>query len=815
MKTNRSVIKIFLGSPGDLVDERRAAKRIVDEENRNHANALGYHIELVGWEDTVAQHGRAQEIINRDLVQCDYFVGIVWKRWGTPPGPAGTPYSSGFQEEYEQSERRFEETGKPAISILFKDINDEDKRDVGPQLEQVLKFKKRFTEEYRGAYQTFTDLRDFEHRFRSIVALSLRSEIDEESNHPSEEKSIERDSQEVQKLSSSAVDDSIFESTAHSFLLDLIGRKQRDKGFEYSAAEAARFRLLAHSLQLSQNDNEALGVHDANLIYREMRDAELSDREKRWLIRSGLAHYGASTAPLWHWLLASGFSPSTELAFATFASPDFIKKNAFKALGDLQDDLQGMKGMMARQKLVELWLSSKDNDLLVSALGYLGECGLTDDLEAIDKHIDASQATVSLAAVRARIEILSRKSMEEALDFLSGREDADISKGLAGRILANPSVIETSLLQRCLGNRSIDFRRAVAAELLARDAIDREQAVMLTESPDAATRVIGARAIGKHLAEFSLSDARTVIIKPKKSGGLLSQGYDHDGEKMFDEYKHEFLIEKNRDDLEFRRSNEGVYSNEFTLALYDKYFKIYHQEIVENINDEFAAYFLVKCEKMPNPSSRPDDKLLAFLRSKLFYKAILLICRKNSRSDLPLIRRKIDEADVQFSTLIVVFLGRFGDWSDVKRIIRLCNNFPFDGLSLLSYAGKDNEYAIAAKVALDLADGRVADLLSCEMPSGLRQAIFRSMSRNIFTSFDNAQIERWLGSEIESVRQAVAMKIVQSLPKKRVKQILESYTGDEKTYYYNALFWLDLGVAADKRCAVSVSERFLARAASK
>lgn len=87
MTTNRTIIKIFLASPGDLQDERRAAKRIVDEENANHAIKQGYQFELVGWEDTVAQQGRAQETINRDLDQCNFFVGALWKRWGSPPGP--------------------------------------------------------------------------------------------------------------------------------------------------------------------------------------------------------------------------------------------------------------------------------------------------------------------------------------------------------------------------------------------------------------------------------------------------------------------------------------------------------------------------------------------------------------------------------------------------------------------------------------------------------------------------------------------------------------------------------------------------------
>ena len=143
----RKIIKVFLGSPGDLEEERKAAKVIVDEENANHANALGYHIDLVGWEDTVSQRRRAQDAINVDLDQFEYFVGLMWKKWGTPPGPEGHPYSSGFEEEYRRSVERHEKSGKPEISLLSKNIPKDDPSDVGKQLEKVLAFQKEINEE--------------------------------------------------------------------------------------------------------------------------------------------------------------------------------------------------------------------------------------------------------------------------------------------------------------------------------------------------------------------------------------------------------------------------------------------------------------------------------------------------------------------------------------------------------------------------------------------------------------------------------------------------------------------------------------------
>jgi hypothetical protein len=80
MAASRKLVKVFLASPGDLTDERRAAKHVVDTFNKQWADHLGIHVELVGWEDTVSRFGRPQESINRDLDQCELFIGIIWKK---------------------------------------------------------------------------------------------------------------------------------------------------------------------------------------------------------------------------------------------------------------------------------------------------------------------------------------------------------------------------------------------------------------------------------------------------------------------------------------------------------------------------------------------------------------------------------------------------------------------------------------------------------------------------------------------------------------------------------------------------------------
>jgi hypothetical protein len=138
MSDSRKVVKAFLASPGDLQEERRAAKRVVDAFNSNWADFLGYQVELVGWEDTTSGFGRPQEIINRDLERCELFIGMLWQRWGTPPGPAGSSYTSGFEEEFRTSLARTKQAGKPEISLFFKDIEPDRLSDPGEGLRRVL-----------------------------------------------------------------------------------------------------------------------------------------------------------------------------------------------------------------------------------------------------------------------------------------------------------------------------------------------------------------------------------------------------------------------------------------------------------------------------------------------------------------------------------------------------------------------------------------------------------------------------------------------------------------------------------------------------
>jgi tetratricopeptide (TPR) repeat protein len=142
-------LRIFIGSPGDLNDERRAFPGILEELNEVKAHALGYHLSCVGWEDTMPAMGRPQELINRDLRNSDLAVLLLWKRWGTPTGT----HSSGFAEEFDICIK-----DQKSVMLFLKEIPADARGDPGPQLAQVLEFRRKIEEERTVLYHTFADV---------------------------------------------------------------------------------------------------------------------------------------------------------------------------------------------------------------------------------------------------------------------------------------------------------------------------------------------------------------------------------------------------------------------------------------------------------------------------------------------------------------------------------------------------------------------------------------------------------------------------------------------------------------------------------
>src|SRR6185436_2603019 len=105
---------VFVASPGDVKSERDSLDKVIDEVNLTHGTALDYELELLTWEKNAFPAGGApQTVINEIIDTYDIFVGIMWKRFGTPTPVAG----SGTEEEYRIAYSSWEKN--PEIGIMF------------------------------------------------------------------------------------------------------------------------------------------------------------------------------------------------------------------------------------------------------------------------------------------------------------------------------------------------------------------------------------------------------------------------------------------------------------------------------------------------------------------------------------------------------------------------------------------------------------------------------------------------------------------------------------------------------------------------
>lgn len=100
MKTKPSPlrkIRLFVASPGDVHTERSHVKRVVDELNTTAAPSRNCFVELVRWETHCNPGmGRPQGVIKSQIFSYDIFLGIMWRRFGTPTVVS----ESGTEEEF-------------------------------------------------------------------------------------------------------------------------------------------------------------------------------------------------------------------------------------------------------------------------------------------------------------------------------------------------------------------------------------------------------------------------------------------------------------------------------------------------------------------------------------------------------------------------------------------------------------------------------------------------------------------------------------------------------------------------------------------
>lgn len=175
MPTTLTAYRIFIASPGGLMEIRRCFRSILERYNTEDAVRRGVLFIPVGWEDTLGGMGRPQALINREVEECDALFLVLHDRWGSNPG-ATEGYTSGTEEEHFKAIECLADAAKPMtdISVFFKIVEPARLSDPGDQLKAVLAFKKTLEEEKKLLFRQFDNEEGFEGAVRMLLASWVR-----------------------------------------------------------------------------------------------------------------------------------------------------------------------------------------------------------------------------------------------------------------------------------------------------------------------------------------------------------------------------------------------------------------------------------------------------------------------------------------------------------------------------------------------------------------------------------------------------------------------------------------------------------------
>jgi len=182
----KTILRIVVASPSDVQDERKLLDGIIEELNRGIAATMNVRLELCRWETDAfpgfhpeGPQGLIDPILK--IEDCDIFLGIFGRRFGTPAKGA----ASGTEHEFQTAYQSWKARGRPQIMFYFKE--DRQLPQTAEEQEQRARldqFKKNFPKE--GFSWNYKNKKDFERLVRNNLTQYLRN-LDASGNSPNKD----------------------------------------------------------------------------------------------------------------------------------------------------------------------------------------------------------------------------------------------------------------------------------------------------------------------------------------------------------------------------------------------------------------------------------------------------------------------------------------------------------------------------------------------------------------------------------------------------------------------------------------------------
>jgi hypothetical protein len=789
MAETRKNIKVFLGSPGDLSEERKVAKAVAEECNGLLADRLGYQIELVGWEDTVSVYGRPQATINRELARCELFIGLMWKHWGSPPDASST-YTSGFEEEFRESLARRENEGRPEISMFFKAIDGDLLRDPGASLSRVIAFKKELVDGKKILFEEFSDNTQLAYKLRRCLTNYVFN-LHDSNVDPSPDESQAVDTAKTPRVTAPDVDHSIFQKEGIDFLKSFLVNNATSYEASIKPTDVARLRLIASVTRTSENDADPLGVHDLNLLYAEKDIHQFSRNEISGLLSDGLEHYTHENAPLWHWYSKSDFYLDNALVIFTLFGSVARRVGAIRAITFLGLRRLDFK-QIDRNAILNSWFADDTSwSVRFQGLKYLGAWGDLVDIDLISKEIEKKDSNTLSAAIEAMIRVNFRIGREQALVVINAQQPATLPIDLVEAIFMNGGSLTTPTLVEAISNQNSTVRRLAAGELERRKEISIEMVPKLIGDSLPEVRLSGVHAAILHGQKFTNTQVQSILMPPTKSAGGLGSILDLRGQIVFDEFRDKQFGRAPIAELESLSISNTIYDQESYFALASRTFSKRGNALRKSVRDQFKSEFDQEIKRVknlyPNDNEfiKQTEGLSDFVRAKLTRKAMNIIVRKMKPEDISLVRNALSSGFIEWNEHDFAYFEKLGEWTDVELLINSTYNWRHDISMFYSSYQNDNtkmHYLIAVALYA-IGKERLVELLSIKMNTRVIKHLIWISNDKIFRSIPTEIIDALLNNEEEIIRKSTALKCAKSLSKSKNKSLLERQMDKNRQRY--------------------------------
>lgn len=689
------------------------------------------------------------------------------------------------------------------IFLFFKELSPERIRDAGPSLKLVLDFRKKVQDQRRPFYMEFNGVETFTRKVGDTLSKIgwLKSGEQREEPSASPQQSMSNDS-----LSTSAEpdeEDLFVSGPTREFLQSLLDRQGGSEAI--SNVEVARLRLVAAGESRSGNDVLRLGVHDANLLFRERKSLKLSSSEKTALLIAGLKYMAHQNAPFWFWTDGNGANTQAFIRrWMVFTDGD-EQVSALRLATALEYDLPKFQFEDSRRIMMRSWFSKDASYALTdAATRYLVKLAMPDDIAIIDS-IKADNPQRASDMDSAVIAVAFRKSGSDGFSSLRERDPEKVHPLALSAIEQGFTSMPSPELAGFAKLKS-EYVRLVAVRILRqRRALTQELAEELSADSSYDVRLEAILALVD--MKFPVSDARAreslVRVSQQRGLGLsgLFMGHNRSDTTRYDTYGRHVLRSKSLNELEELDTKRTPHNSDAFFAACELFPRNTHDRLRDAVRDGFSNRFNSCLERMTSSGELPEKlikdtmDLREFTCRRQTQAALEILSAQMRKDDRNLLRSALDRAETESSPSLISYFSRYGEWEDIGRIQKLKTPLASNG-TLLGAAGANPAHIRLTAAALyKIGRHRFVDLLATVEDNTLKKELIRVAAKKIVSDLSDEFLISLLSHENDDVRKSTAIKCLDCLKKARLNQLLERYLQRDELRYYNSIHWLDLGAS--------------------